>query len=180
MFRGNFKLLAWDVDVAPLLNALQAQPELWKEITARQDHPASAHKDTEAIFLRGPREISAGSAFYDLMSIDYPARVKLPEAEPLIALTHELIGKEHLSRVMVVSLKAGGFITPHRDEGSYAAETVRLHVSLQSDEGNVFTCGFEAVHMRPGDVWWFDHHTKHEVRNNSERERIHLIVDWVR
>lgn len=37
----NFERIATGLDVAPLLAALDAMPELWGEITLRQDYPGS-------------------------------------------------------------------------------------------------------------------------------------------
>jgi hypothetical protein len=51
-----FKRVAEHINVAPLLKKLERHPELWGEITARQEAPGSPHKDTEAIFLRWCRD----------------------------------------------------------------------------------------------------------------------------
>ena len=54
----NFVRIADGLDVEPLLKLLDAKPELWREITARQKATRSAHKDTECIYVRGPLKMS--------------------------------------------------------------------------------------------------------------------------
>jgi len=175
----HFKQVAEDLDAAPLLAAIERQPELWEAITMRQDYPGSAHKDTKAIYLRWSEDQSPAAAFHDTDTIPYPAVHLLPEAIPLVDGLATHLDALRLGRVMIVALKPGGIITPHRDEGAYARYYERFHISLLSDDGNLFTCGDETIHMEAGTAWTFDHHKEHSVVNDSERERIHLIMDAV-
>jgi len=174
----NFQLVAQGLDVQPALAELAARPELWRIFTARQETPGSAHHDTECIVLRGPKTISIESVFNDLDAEWLAYASALPAMRDLIALAGARLGPvEQLGRVMVVNLKAGGHIDPHIDEGAYAAHYDRFHLVLQSAPGNLFQCGDEAVHMREGELWKFDHHTEHQVANGSEQGRIHIIID---
>jgi quercetin dioxygenase-like cupin family protein len=173
-----FKRVAEHINVAPLLKKLERHPQLWGEITARQEAPGSPHKDTEAIFLRWCRDTAdAWSVFNDLEAVDYPAaQVLMPEAgHALLALLTMLGETAELGRVMIVRLKPGGHITPHVDEGRYADFYDRFHICLSGEcdftvAGKTFTC-------RPGEGWWFNHKRKHEVRNASGADRLHMIVD---
>lgn len=156
------------------LRELSGSP-LWDALTFRQDYPGSAHKDTKTIVLRGPEVISL-AAQESLDSKDYG--LSLPATRKLVSSATALTPLTELGRIFVVSLRAGGHITRHADEGAYAAHFSRMHVSLQSDEGNDFECDGEHVHMRPGSVWSFNHRREHEVWNRSSRERIHIIIDY--
>jgi GNAT superfamily N-acetyltransferase len=174
----NFQRLLTDLDVGPMLDALEARPELWGEITARQEAPGSPHHDTESIWLRGPRELTLESVFNDLMAVDYLSMHELAgDVYPLVAPVLRQLGSTALGRVMIVKLKPGGFIDPHEDTGRYAKAFSRFHLVLKSDPGNVFTCDGESVHMQPGELWWFNHRGEHQVRNDSATERIHIIFD---
>jgi len=176
----HFRLLAEGLDVQPLLAEIDQHPDLWRQITARQDHPESAHKDTECIFLRGPAEMTRHGVQHDLSALDYPALALLRDpAANLVNPLMQSLGITELGRAMIVRLRPGGSITPHADEGDYAAHFARFHFSLQSDEGNLFVCGGEVVHMHPGSAWWFAHRVEHFVVNRSERPRLHLILDAV-
>jgi quercetin dioxygenase-like cupin family protein/GNAT superfamily N-acetyltransferase len=174
----NFQRLLTNLDVGPMLDALTARPQLWNEITARQDAPGSPHHDTECIWLRGPREITLHSVFNDTASVDYPAMNELAEAVyPLVAPVLREIGSTSLGRVMVVKLKPGGEIDAHEDQGKYAKTFSRFHLVLESEPGNTFTCDGETVHMEPGELWWFNHRGEHSVRNDSHAPRTHVIFD---
>ena len=182
--RASFERLTTDLDVRPLLRSIESQPNLWREITARQDTPGSPHADTQAIFLRGPREQTLRAMFDDVEAIDYPALEKLPEARELIAACVAKAAGTKLARVIIAPLKPGGRVTPHADEGAYADTYERFHLVLQGDYGNMFHVDepsdsfyWQTVMMRPGELWWFNHKRTHWVENRSMRERIHLIVD---
>lgn len=179
-----FAQIADGLDVEPLRQSIESQPELWSEITARQSTPGSPHTDTEAIFLRWSRSQTVEAVFTDLDAIDYPSYAKLPEARDLIERTLDRVGARELGRVLVTALRPGGMIRPHVDEGAYADHYERFHVPLDSDEGSTFLvepkpgmpCG---AAMRPGQLWWFNHKLTHLAYNSGKAFRIHLIVDAV-
>lgn len=181
----NLNRISSGLPIQPLLLAVQQQPSLWSEITARQDHPASPHRDTEAIFLRWCEGRDPLSAFTDLHSVEYPAFHALHrQTWPLLDLIHAHVGGVELGRALIVNLKPGGRITPHVDEGIYADHFERFHLVLSSAPGNVFHVfddedGVETASMKPGELWWFDHKRVHCVENHSDEPRLHLIVDIV-
>lgn len=180
----NFALLKSRVDVYPLLKAVERNHNLYGQITARQETPGSPHGDTKAIFLRWSRELSIRAAFEDIEAVDFPAFFQLPEARDLIAEVVKATGATKLGRVLITSLKPDGVILPHADEGAVADHYERFHVVLKSEPGNFFYSQIsdnkgEYVHMKEGEIWWFNHKRPHWVENNSDCERVHLIVDAV-
>lgn len=175
----NFSKIATGIDVSKIANALRAQPDLFDEITERQSYEGSAHKDTKAIFLRWCKGLSVYAAFTEIPAFNFPAMGKLPEAHELINLVTTAVGAKELGRLLIVSLRPGGVIAPHADEGVYADHYERFHLVLDSDEGNYFHVGDETAEMRTGELWWFNHKECHTVANNSSRERIHMIIDCV-
>lgn len=177
----NFDRIATGLDIGPLLTALGAMPELWGDITVRQDYPGSAHHDTDCIFLRGPRSFTPADYFFDLGSYDYPAMDKLavvlvPLLRPLL---EDVLQVEELGRVLIVRLKPGGVIDPHVDEGDYADHFARFHVALTGGAGSTLTVGGETQHFAPGECWWFNHKAEHCGANMGAEPRIHLILDAV-
>jgi aspartyl/asparaginyl beta-hydroxylase (cupin superfamily) len=175
----NFRRIAVGLNVAPLLDALAVYPEHWNALTFRQTFPGSAHHDTQSIYLTYCERIDVESVFNDLRAVSYPALADLPEAADLINDALHLVGARSAGRVMLVDLKAGGRITPHIDEGAYADHYERFHLVITSEAGNVFECGGDTAHMKPGELWWFNHKRLHSVSNYSDTPRLHLIVDAV-
>lgn len=179
----NLIRIAVDLPIQPLRAAIEARPELWGEITDRQSYPGSAHRDTEAVFLRWCAGRDAISAFTDLQSVEYRAmHVLHREAWPLLDAVYAAVGGRELGRAMVVNLKPGGSITPHADEGAYADTFERFHVPLRSGADCFFHVAgeresYETVRMRPGELWWFNHKQTHWVGNVSHEPRWNLIVD---
>jgi predicted acetyltransferase len=174
----KFHRFATDLPVAQLLQQVKERPELWDEITERQTVAGSPHTDTKSILLRWCKDLTVEAAMNDLEAVDYPAAEKLWQgAWPVFENVLRYIGDVSIGRVMIVSLKPGGRIPIHINEGSYADRYDRLHVPLQSDEGNRFSVDGDDVYMHPGELWWFNHKRPHWVENYSERERIHLIID---
>jgi len=180
----NFKLLKTGLSVQGLLSAIERQPHLWGEITERQTVPGSPHKYTEAIFIRWCETRTIAAAFTEIPAIDYPARENLPEVDELIFEAFNTAKANTLGRVLIAKLAPGGNITPHADEGDVADYYERFHIPLCSEPGNVFHAGdpdrsFEGVHMKPGELWWFNHKKQHWLFNGSDKPRIHLIIDAV-
>lgn len=180
----NFQRLATSLSVEPLLNEIASKPNLWRDHTARQSVPGTAHRDTESIFLRWCSEMTAQAVFNEIHAKDWPALEKLPTAANLIDEIMWLVDSKELGRAMIVNLKPGGYITPHPDEGAYADHYERFHLALASLQGNAFFVGIpehaaEMAVMKPGELWWFNHKETHWVVNQSEKPRLHLIVDAV-
>lgn len=172
---GNFLKLDGLIDPQPLLDAIRNNSRLWDQVTLRQDYEGSAHQDARSIIIKAPT--TAEGLFDNLDSVAWNAAdILSPAFLDTIDPITRMIGIRELGRVMIVSLKAGGQITPHVDEGRYARYFARFHTVLQSSAECLFTCGGETVHMAPGETWWFNHQLEHSVVNDGP-ERLHLIID---
>lgn len=82
--------------------------------------------------------------------------------------------------VRLMSLAAGARILPHRDAGGGFEDGVaRLHIPVQTDPRVQFEIDGESVHFGLGECWYMNANCLHAVRNESEIERIHLVLDCV-
>ncbi len=174
---NNFQLIASNVDVAPLLNAIRRQPELWDQNTLRTTHPGTSHGEVNDIWLRFNECKNAVEVVDSTECVNYPPMFALPQARPLIFALMNRVEGERLGRVIITRLPPGGKITPHIDEGTPATYYDRYHIVLHSMPGVMFRAGDEAVNMLSGQVWWFNNNAEHEVVNNSDDDRITMIVD---
>lgn len=175
----NFQPIA-NIDPAPLYNEILRQPHLWKADTYLRDYPQGPFGDTDTIFLRFPpasvTELERGERDqHECVWMD--GWLHLPSARSLVFGLMSKVSGERLGRVMINRLKAGGHVYPHADTPAHADYWDRYHIVLKSGPGCNFRCGDEVVNMETGSVWWFQNALEHEVLNNSDDDRIHLIVD---
>jgi len=173
----NFQQLAAGLNVTPLLNALQRQPELWNQFPIRTQHPGTAHADVSDILVFFNALEEANDIFNDREVIPFPAWEKLPQLRPIIFDLMRTVEANRLGRVIITKLPPGKTITPHVDGGAPATFFERYQIALQSLPGALFHIGDETVNFRSGDVWWIDNSVVHSVANNSADDRIVVIVD---
>lgn len=171
----NFFRLAKGVNVAPLLVAINRQPELWDQNTLRTKHPRTAHGDVSDIWLMFNE--TSGDVVNDIIVKPYPAFEKLPQARPILFDLMRLVEGVTLGRVIITRLAPGKKITPHVDGGAPATYYTRYQVALQSLPGALFTIADETVNFESGEVWLIDNKKEHSVLNNSRDDRIVMIVD---
>lgn len=188
----NFRQLAREVDVMPLLMEIQRQPDLWDENTLRTKHPGTAHAEVSDIWLwfNPPlKNIGAedqaemfnlqkyASIINDREVIPYRAWHLLPSVRNIIFPLMRQVQAVRLGRCMITRLPPGKAITPHVDGGAPATYYQRYQVALQCLPGNQFRIDDEKVEFRSGDIWYIDNTKEHEVINNSTDDRIVMIVD---
>lgn len=178
-----------ECDPSLIMSQLRIHPELWDENTLRTKHPGTAHSQVSDIWLmfnKLPTEhdINQAALFKDHLPviddrdvIPYRAWYRLPACRPLIFNIMRQQEAHRLGRVMITRLPPGKRIDPHKDGGAPATYFQRFQVALQCLPGNCFRIENEQVEFRTGDVWYIDNTKEHEVINNSEADRIVMIVD---
>ena len=177
----HFLKLCEGINVQPLLLRLYQHPELWNTFPLRTQTEGSPHVEVDDILLR--LQPLDGSCDDKRECVDYLALSDLPEARGLIYALMAQVQGSRLGRCMITRLAPGHRIYPHTDVGAHPLhyDTVRYycryHIVLQCDGGSYFRAGEEVVQMRPGECWWFDNAQEHEVWNDGESDRLHLIVD---
>jgi quercetin dioxygenase-like cupin family protein len=180
---NNFLRLGENVDVMPLLLTLKQKPYLWDQNRLRTTHENTPHAQVSDIWLRfnDIKKFQNGGEDPSILdqheSVCYPPWYDLPEAQNLVHNLNAFVKGFRIGRVMITKLQPGGRITPHVDSGDHASYYERFHIVVQSGPGCLFKGDDETVHMKTGEVWWFQNKSMHEVINNSKVERIHLIVD---
>jgi Aspartyl/Asparaginyl beta-hydroxylase len=187
----NFQRIFEGITIAPLLNALYRKPGLWKADDFLRKFPQGPFGETDTIYLRFQDKVNVGDdeeklraytenrlAGHDLHECPWRPEInELPEARTHINALMSGMGATRLGRCMINRITPGGRIFPHADSPWHADYWDRYHLVLQSEPGNIFRCGDEQVHMRPGELWWFENAVEHEVTNNSANDRIHMIID---
>ena len=82
-------------------------------------------------------------------------------------------------RSRLMGLGPGQGVPEHIDINYYWRTHVRVHVPIRTNPGVSFTCGGETVNMAAGECWLVDTFQSHEVHNNGDEQRIHLVLDTV-
>lgn len=162
-----------NVQVLPIMAAIARQPDLWNKDDCRKTFDNSPHTKVDDILLRfGAKDGD------DLEAISTPLMGRLPRVTDTVLDVMRLLNATRLGRVLVTRLAPGNKILPHADVlGKYAEYYTRYHLVLQGLSGSTFSCGDETVQMKTGELWWFDAHAEHSVSNNSQDDRVHLLMD---
>jgi quercetin dioxygenase-like cupin family protein len=80
--------------------------------------------------------------------------------------------------VRFLRLAAGAKIKEHKDYFIGIEDgTVRLHIPVITNPLIEFYLDGERVGMKEGELWYLDFGLKHRVENNSDQDRIHLVMD---
>lgn len=177
----------------------ELQSPMWMEDTYLRDYPQGPFGDTESVILRfsaarfePPIGCEPQNEREQLMlnyvlqlnqheNIFLPIADQLPICKELVFMLAKHVHATRIGRVMINKLKPGGHITRHADSPVHAQYWSRFHIVLQGDKGAKFYCGNdgeeEMVNMQTGEVWFFKNELPHEVQNDSERDRINMVVD---
>lgn len=170
----KIKKIADGLNVSKLLWALQANPQLWDSINSRTEPPDSPHHGLSDIWARyAPPETAGQDGPHE--SVWYPAADLLPVRDLVFPLMAHVQG-EQLGGVLLTKIPAGRTCRPHSDHGWHARFYDKFAIQVQSSPGQEFHFEGESLVTMPGDVFWFDNAHTHWVTNDSDFDRITMIV----
>lgn len=167
-------------DVTELRQQLSCHPELWDDFDLRTNHPQSPHRELSDIFVRyNARENFTGDrhAFNEPHeAVWWDAAKKLPAAKQIaMALMRDLEG-EQLGMVLITKIPAGATCYPHTDIGWHARHYDKYAVQIASALGQAFHVEDASLAAEPGECYWFDNARTHWVINDSDEDRLTMIV----
>lgn len=153
----------------------------------RRSYQGSSHPDTDAIVLRGPKDLSKASLCKPEDVTHYVSLTRYHETYRLVLKALARLGitgagdiKNRLGFVMVARLRPYGKVLEHIDCGDYANRSQRYHITL-SDGAAKFNVkketGWEVVERRQGDFWIFPHKTPHDAVNETDAVRDEIVFD---
>lgn len=96
-------------------------------------------------------------------------------SEIVKSLEENVVGKA--ARVLLIKLEAGKDVTEHTDGGDYLSTVRRYHIPLITNENVFYTVNSETINMKKGECWEINNFKPHSVLNNSEEDRVHLLID---
>lgn len=173
------KLLSSGINVAPMLWALQEHPEFWNQNRMRTESPDSPHHGLSDIWARYAAPGVDGSQPHE--SVWYPCADLMPARELVYPLM-SAIGGDQLGGVLITKIPPGKTCKPHSDPGWHARHYQKFAIQIQSHPKQAFHFEGATLVTKPGDLFWFDNQHTHWVTNESDQDRITMIVcirtDW--
>lgn len=80
--------------------------------------------------------------------------------------------------VRLMKLHAGAVIKEHSDHDmSFEDGEVRLHIPVITNTAVEFFLADERILMQEGECWYMNLTLKHRINNNSNIDRVHLVID---
>ena len=165
-------------DVTELQRQLHVAP--WNSICHRTSHPQSPHREVSDIWVRyNPITNFHGDMqrFNDEhISEWYPIADQLPEAVRISDLLMTEMQGIALGAVLITKIPAWKQVYPHVDRGWHARHFEKFAVQVQGNQHQAFCFEGEQLVTAPGDLFRFDNLFPHWVTNDSDEERVTLIV----
>jgi hypothetical protein len=185
-FSGNFKHIC-DADITPVIEMVKHLTAKHWSLNVSRQQLYDVHENTEIINLVHDPD------FRHINPTRHPALdIFGPIIEPVLAhianfyesqlanrALLEQYGPGYFIRANIVKLKAGGVISEHQDKNFSLAHAHRIHIPIITHEDVHFTVGDETVHIPVGEVVEINNRRFHAVKNNSDIDRVHLILDFV-
>lgn len=168
------KLLWRGLNVQPMRLALDKNPELWDQRTERTASEDSPHHGLSDIWVRfaDPATMQPDGS-HD--SVWYAPADVLPVRDIVFPLMAAVRG-ERLGGVLITRIRPGQTCKPHTDPGWHARYYDKYAVQIAAAPGQAFHFESKKLVTVPGDIFWFDNSHTHWVTNESETDRITMIV----
>jgi mannose-6-phosphate isomerase-like protein (cupin superfamily) len=146
----------------------------WLIDTKRQEM-SNIHKETNTYYVyKNNLMWKIGEEFVTKQISD--DKVLLELLEPIIS-DLERIHDGVRANVLLIKLTAKENIPIHEDGGDYLMLSRRNHIPIITSGDVVFGVGSERVNMQPGECWEINNYRLHWVDNNSDIDRVHLLID---
>lgn len=176
------ELIMSSLDVEELKKEVFSVYDEFDKYSFRRTFPNSPHAQMTDLWVRYndvTPYIEAGSLDgfdNEHDSVWYPIADKLPSLKKVIFNLMREVEGERIGGILITKLNPGGKILPHTDKGWHAQYYDKFFVPIQIKEGAVFGFTDGDIHAKEGDAWWFDNSKPHWVNNDTDIDRIAMIV----
>jgi len=173
----NFKYLG-NCDISEIKNKIQNLPEnVWDEYIFRQKQ-YDAHKDTKSINVKFSQESSEfgieadETKYYKLLGFN-------KFLNSIVNLYKLEYGDGYFQRILIVNLPKFKNIEMHYDVGYGLIICKRTHIPIVTNDEILFQIENETKNLKEGEIWEIDNQKSHAVYNQTNVDRIHLILDYM-
>ena len=109
--------------------------------------------------------------------LERPHLDRLKELPALAALV-DRVGRAYVTGVRYFNLAPHSTLHRHRDMyGNLLFGVSRLHVPIKTNPGAILEVQRIPYHLGLGEVWCLDTSGLHALRNTSDENRIHIVID---
>jgi quercetin dioxygenase-like cupin family protein len=176
------ELVCNDLDVSELQKEILNHYEEFDRYDQRRTFPNSPHVQMTDIWARyndihpflEKGDLKGFEAEHD--SVWYPVIEKIPAVKKVVFDLMSKVEGERLGGVLITKLSPGGQITRHTDAGWHAQYYDKFFVPILIKEGAIFGFDDGDIKAKEGEAWWFDNSNPHWVTNNSDIDRVGMIV----
>ena len=100
------------------------------------------------------------------------------EIKSLCDIISETYPNGEPKRIILNNLPSGKVIAEHPDRNYHLETCRRIHLPIITNEKVDFNVNREKIPMNVGVITEINNNTLHSVQNNSDKDRIHLLIDW--
>lgn len=173
--------LPYRFDVSEAVRQIDAQPDVWNRYRDRLDRYGSPHSGVDDIWVRfnAPENMGAGpEAFFqgEHESAWYPVVHQLPAVWSLVRSLYRRVGGKRLGGVLITRIPPGGEVKPHIDTGWHAGFYEKFAIQIKGTPEQAFCFEGTQLSALPGESYTFDNSKLHWVTNDSDTDRMTLIV----
>ena len=169
----NLMVIAEGVNVHPLRLSLKRQPWLWNKNNERTISKESPHHQVDDIWVRFGNK---SQIMTEHISQWYSAYYALPELKPIIFDLMRLVEGEQLGGILITRIPPGGKVLKHADYGWHAEYYDKYIVQVEGNQDQSFCYENEHLSAETGTIYWFENSATHWVNNDSDTDRISLII----
>lgn len=171
--------IAQGINIVPLVATLHNHPELWNQHTMRTENECSPHHRLDDIWVRFNDYCNYNGNHAEFIKEHDSVWYNSPLVEHVKDLVFPLMAAvkgERLGGILITRIKPGQICKPHEDSGWHAEYYQKYAIQLQSNLQQEFCFDGESFSALPGDVYRFDNSKLHWVTNDSDQDRITMIV----
>jgi len=170
----SFEKIPLVVNVEDLKTYLESHPESFDDYPDRLSGP---HAEVSDIWVRYNNAKNRGPGFNDPhFPVWYPISAKLPDVFKIAFELMGFVNGEHLGGILITKLPPGGRVGVHTDSGWHAEFYDKFYIPVKNKPGSKFCFPDGDIDPQEGEVYQFDNSIPHSVENNTDEDRIAMII----
>ena len=178
MSPAAYKILD-NVDIKVLQDYLINHPEIFGKYDYRTVLDTSPHRDSTDIWVRYGDFDKHGLKIIpnEHDSVWFPVLLEIPTVAQIAFHLMLAVHGERLGGILITKVPPGGKIYRHTDYGWHAAYYDKYYVPVLNKKGATFS--FEdgtVIDGEEGSAYWFRNDIDHWVDNDTDSDRIAMIV----